>query len=390
MRKFFKNIAVWIMAVVLSFSGSAVGAVPAYAESESMPDITAKYYEAFDITAGQKLIGKRESKKMYPASITKVLFAEVLLDWLQENDRKVSDAAGTVTSKDNENAAAAGLYRSGLKAGEKVTWDDLLHSILYMSGAEACYAAARLSFGSEKKATEKMNEKAEQMGMKSSHFVNITGAHSASHYTTCEDYVNVMQAAWGNATLQKIFSSASYTTPDRKHTFRSPTSRAAAAGGSELIGGKTGTTDAAQHTFAGYARISGHIIVITVGLCPLSIASSNIRDAGSIAKFIRQNFELKKIPEKVSSGGTLYISQTKGQVLMRKGACKTCVRDGSIVMSSGRQEAVIPSTKAPEKKKAEKTIQKKKKENRSRGLADFFLDVFHFVIGLLQSFTMAG
>ena len=80
------------------------------AENE-MPKVSAKYYEAYDITSEQELLGSRENQKMYPASITKVLFAKTLLDRIREEDKTPSDTAGTVTSKDNEKAAAAGLYR---------------------------------------------------------------------------------------------------------------------------------------------------------------------------------------------------------------------------------------------------------------------------------------
>lgn len=381
MKKIIKNTAVWLMVAVLCFSSGS----PVCAEASSMPDITAKYCEAFDITAGQKLFGKSENEKMYPASITKVMFAEVLLDWLNENGRKETSAAGTVTSQDNENAAAAGLYRSGLKANEKVTWSDLLHSILLMSGAEACYAAARLSFGSEKKAAAKMNEKASALGLKKSHFENITGAHSYSHYTTCSDYVKVMQNAWGYDAMQKIFSSPAYTTSDGKHTFRSPTARAAADGGSELIGGKTGTTNMAQHTFAGFAKISEHIIVIIVGLCPLSVSFSNIKDAGAVAKYIRENFELKKIPEKVSAGNSVYAAQSRGQVLMRKGASNVSVKAGKIVMESEGQEAIIPAEKLNEKKKESEVLKNPKtKKIKNKTLPGFASGIFSFIIRKLK------
>ena len=370
---------------------------PSYAsdKAKGAPDkappplsVSAKYYEAFDMNTGQELLGKRENEKMYPASITKVLFSEVLLDHLGENGIKTSAEAGEVISKDNEMAASAGLYRSGLKAGEKVTWDDLLHSIIYMSGAEACYAAVRIAFGTEQKAAEEMNRKASQLGLKSSHFVNVTGNHSTSHYTTCSDFVKVMKAAWENSTLSSIFSSEQYTTSDGRHTFVSPTVRASQNGGADLIGGKTGTTDAAQHTFAGFAKSEDHTIIIIVGLCPLSVPGSNIRDAGAIARYIDDEYVPQKIPETLISDGVTYTPQTKGQVLLPKGPCHTFVRDGAIVLKSNGQEAVIqaaatqnvPGTEAPAKKESKKESKKKtaKKSKKEKG------GIVEIIIGIIK------
>jgi D-alanyl-D-alanine carboxypeptidase len=348
---------------------------PAYASPKDtadqaengMPKVSAKYYEAYDITSEQELLGSRENQKMYPASITKVLFARTLLDRIREEDKTPSDTAGTVTSKDNEKAAAAGLYRSGIRGGEKVTWNDLLHSITYMSGAEACYAAARIAFGNESRAVAEMNRKARSLGMKNSHFVNITGAHRADHYTTCSDFVKVMQDAWGDETLSGIFSAQSYTTSDKKHRFVSPTVRAADSGGSELIGGKTGTTNAAQHTFAGFMNIKNHIVVIIVGLCPLRIPSSNIRDAGTIASFVRNSFTLRNIPEFIEKDGFIYTPQSKGSLLMRNGRCRSFISGGNLVMESGDQKSVIPATrrKAGTKDKDIKASNKSSRRNES-------------------------
>lgn len=366
-----KLIAAVISLLVCVFPAYASPGDTADQAKSEMPEVSAKYYEAYDITSEHKLLGSRENQKMYPASITKVLFARTLLDRIRADDKVSSDTAGTVISRDNEKAAAAGLYRSGLKAGEKVTWDDLLHSIIYMSGAEACYAAARMAFGSESKAVVEMNKKAESLGMKNSHFMNITGAHNANHYTTCNDFVKVMQDAWSDETLSNIFVTPSYITTDKKHKFVSPTVRAAKFGGSELIGGKTGTTNAAQHTFAGFASVKKHIIVIIVGLCPLRVPASNISDAGTIASFVKNNYTLRKIPEYMEKDGTIYTPQSKGSLLMRNGKCRVSVSGGNIVMVSGTQRSVIQATQR--KAETKKSETPKDSDYKSKSALDLLL-----------------
>ena len=356
-----------VLAVILSLSPCLSGA---HAEgtitSTSEPNVTARYYEAYDITSGQEILGKRETEKMYPASITKVLFSEVMLDHLSELGKKTDDIAGKVLSADNEKAARNGLYRSGLKAGETVSYEDLLHSIIYMSGAEACYAAVRLTFGTEAKAAESMNEKAKKLGMTNSHFVNVTGAHSKNHYTTCSDFVKVMQAAWNSPELKQIFSTGSYTTSDRKHTFKSPTSRASSICRGLLIGGKTGTTDAAQHTFAGYAKLKGHDAIIITGLSPLKISHSNLKDASAVSKFITDNYELKNVPSQIKTNGYIYTPRSDTQLIMKKAEATAEVINDSIVIKSGDQQITLAANKTPIKTDNSQSSSTTKKKTKKK------------------------
>lgn len=369
----------WTAAVLAAFLSASLSISGICAESvTSEPNVAAKYYEAYDMTSEQELIGKNEKGKMYPASITKVLFAEVMLERLNEMGKAPDDIAGKVSSADNEKAASNGLYRSGLKDGESVSYEDLLHSIIYMSGAEACYAAVRLTFGNESSAASAMNKKAESLGMSSSHFVNITGAHNQNHYTTCSDFVKVMRNAWNNSTLKNIFTTDSYKTTDGKHTFRSPTSRAASICSGLLIGGKTGTTDPAQHTFAGYANIKGHTVIIITALSPLSISQSNLKDASAVSKFIGDEYELKNIPDSLKSEGYVYTPVTKGQLLMRKGTLTTKVGNESIVMSSGGQTVVLKAKKSVSDTKTE--TKKTKITKRKSGLRAVFEYLRDFLI----------
>lgn len=348
MLKEIKKRTAVLMSVLLSASVCLTGV---YAEgavtSTGEPNVTAKYYEAYDMVSGQEILRKRETEKMYPASITKVLFSEVLLDRISEMGKKTDDIAGKVISADNEKAAKNGLYRSGLTSGEIVSYEDLLHSIIYMSGAEACYAAVRMTFGTEAKAAEKMNEKAKKIGLTNSHFVNVTGLHNSRHYTTCSDFVKVMQTAWNNVTLKEIFSNGSYTTSDRKHTFKSPTSRASSICRNLLIGGKTGTTNAAQHTFAGYAKLKGHDVIIITGLSPLKISQSNLKDASAISKFIRDNYELKNVPKQIKTNGYIYTPRSDVQLIMKNGEATGEVVNDQIVISSGDQKITLKTDRTP-------------------------------------------
>lgn len=373
-----------ILAIFLCiFSVVYAGAVPAYAaDSRSdLSGVAARYYEAYDITSGQELLGKHESEKMYPASITKLLFADVLTKKLKKSGLSLEDTAGKVTAEDNERAVRAGLYRSGLRAGEEVTWSDLLHSIVFMSGAEACYAASRMAFGSEKKAVRQMRVESRSLGMNHSNFLNSTGVHNPRHYTTCADFVKLMSAIWENPELQKIFGEGIYTTSDKQHRFVPPVKRAGKKYEKFLMGGKTGTTDAAHHTFAGYAEIDGHVVVIVVGYCPLTVPHSNISSAAAISEYIQENYDVKDIPAQVEVGDAVYdIKQTEGATyLIRKDAKEDSydIKGDQVTFHYGSQKVTVPIELSQKVRKenystaSDETEAKDDKKNPVIGFVDF-------------------
>ena len=285
LKKFISNILIIFLIVIFVLSM----AFSAHAETvQRISGTYSQYIYSYDLTGQEELFGKNETKKMYPASITKVLAAEAMLE--QKKIKNFNAEATTIKKDDIEKAIKKGLYVSGLTPGEKVTWNDLFHSMLYMSGAEACYALLRVTFdGNEKKAAEKMNEIAKKLAMKNSHFENITGAHAKNHSTTAKDFSKVLIKAWKIPYLHALFTAETYTTSDKKHIFRSPVRRYKTACGQELIGGKTGFTTPAQHTFAGFSRIKGHIIITVTGYAS-GTSQPHMRDAKTINSFISQNF----------------------------------------------------------------------------------------------------
>lgn len=284
-KKFIRNILIAFLVVIFVLSL----AFSAHAETfQRIPKIYSQYSYSYDLTGQEELFGKNETKKMYPASITKVLAAEAMLE--QKNIKNFNAEATVIQESDIRKAVQKGLFVSGLTPGEKVTWNDLFHSMLYMSGAEACYALLRATFnGNEKKAAEKMNEIAKKLKMKSSHFENITGAHAKNHSTTAKDFSKVLIKAWKMPYLHTLFTTETFTTSDKRHLFRSPVRRYKTACGQELIGGKTGFTTPAQHTFAGFSRVKGHIIITVTGYAS-GTSQPHMRDAKTINSFISRNF----------------------------------------------------------------------------------------------------
>lgn len=215
------------------------------------------------------LMQKQNNKKIYPASLTKMMTAIVAIENLKDLQEEVELPSAIFQPLYKENAS-----RAGFLPGEKVPAIDLLYGALLPSGAECCIGLADKIAGSEQNFVKKMNQKAEQLGMNNTHFVNSTGLQNENHYTTVKDLSILLSYALQNKTFREIFTSSRYSTAaTNKHpdgiTFTSTLSQNLedhTLPGGEILGGKTGYTDEAGLCLASLARVNGkEYILVTAG-----------------------------------------------------------------------------------------------------------------------------
>ncbi|MDW8029744.1 MAG: D-alanyl-D-alanine carboxypeptidase family protein [Armatimonadota bacterium] len=156
--------------------------------------IKAKSALLADAETGEVLWQFNPNLKYYPASLTKIMTAVLILeigkleDWVEAP----------------KEAAFTGESSMGLKEGERVKMKDLLEAILVRSANDACVAAAIHLSGSVEKFVNLMNEKAKDLGMTDSHFVNPHGLHDPNHFTTAKDLLILTRYALQNPTFRKI------------------------------------------------------------------------------------------------------------------------------------------------------------------------------------------
>lgn len=215
------------------------------------------------------LLQKQSDKKIYPASLTKMMTAVVTIENLPDLQKKVELSPSIFQPLYNEDAS-----RAGFLPGERVRAIDLLYGALLPSGAECCIGLANEVSGSEQDFAEKMNQKAKQLGMSNTHFTNSTGLQSEDHYTTVKDLSLLLGYALQNKMFRGIFTSSRHTTAaTNKHpdgiTFTSTLSQSLkdqTFSVGEILGGKTGYTDEAGLCLASLARVDGkEYILITAG-----------------------------------------------------------------------------------------------------------------------------
>ena len=140
--------------------------------------------------------------KRYPASTTKILTCIVALEHGDPDELvTVSKKACNLSEKNS---------KMGLKPGEKFTLLDLLYGLMLPSGNDAAIAIAEHLGGSVSGFSDLMNEKAAEIGMKNSHFVNPHGLHHAEHYTTARDMAILSAYAMQNPTFAEIVSTVEH------------------------------------------------------------------------------------------------------------------------------------------------------------------------------------
>ena len=164
---------------------------------------------------GETVWEQAADERLPQASITKVMTAVMILEKYQP------DTIVKITAK----SAAARPTKIGLRAGDRVRLSDLLAAALVHSANDACHALAVWHSGSEEKFAERMNARAEKMGLRDTHFVNACGFDAEGHYSTARDVAVLAEIAMQNRTFRRLVNKQQMVirTVDgkRKFAFRS-------------------------------------------------------------------------------------------------------------------------------------------------------------------------
>jgi len=215
------------------------------------------------------LMQKMSEQKIYPASLTKIMTAIVVIENLSDLQKKIE-----LPNSMFQELYKADASMAGFQPNEKVKAIDLLYGVMLPSGAECCIGLADHIAGSEQEFVAKMNQKAKVLGMSNTHFTNSTGLQDKNHYTTVKDLSKLLSYALQNSTFRDVFTSARYSTAStNKHpngiTFNSTMFKNIenpVISGGKILGGKTGYTDEAGLCLASLAQKDGkEYILITAG-----------------------------------------------------------------------------------------------------------------------------
>ncbi len=171
------------------------------------PDISyAQSALVMDMASGRVLYSKNIDDQVFPASTTKIMTGILALEMgnMADNVTATYDALKTITLEDSH---------MGILIGENLTMEQLVKGMLVYSANDAANVIAIQLAGSIDAFVEIMNQKAQELGMTGTHFVNPCGSHDDNHYTTARDLAILSKYAMKNEAFREIVKMPIYKIP---------------------------------------------------------------------------------------------------------------------------------------------------------------------------------
>lgn len=288
-----KRILTLLLCIVL-ITGTQATLTYAAPEWPSNVSVEAEGAVLMDARSGAVIYGKNLHSVYYPASITKILTALIVIEHCNLDD--------IVTfSHDAIYNVEQGSSSAGLDVGDKMTVRDCLYAMLLKSANEVANALAEHTAGSVQNFAVLMNAKAKELGCQESHFNNPSGLNDPQHYTSAYDMALIAQAAFQNETFVTIDSSLYYDLPPTRHNpdgFRVyPGHRMLKKNAPQyypgVIGGKTGYTMLAGNTLVTCAEKNGMKLITVI----LNGHQTHYSDTKALLDFGFSNFQSVNIAE---------------------------------------------------------------------------------------------
>ena len=202
-----KRITAIVFALILLFSVS----VSAYTITGY--ELTCDAAMLINMDTGEALYTKNHTKILYPASITKLMTAVVMLEHVPD----LENTELVYTREGYNRLAGTGSVAYGMRVGETMNAKDALAALLIASHGDVAYAIAEHVGGTIDRFVEMMNEKAVEMGLANTRYVNPVGLHDDDHYSTAEEICKLAKYAFENEIIREFTSISSYTMRATSH-----------------------------------------------------------------------------------------------------------------------------------------------------------------------------
>lgn len=238
-------------------------------QNREVYEYNSKAVYVYNLTDDRKVTGKNEDEKLPMASLTKMMTVLVGLEKIDDLGALAPVDTESYQRLVGENASMAGFF-----GGEMTTYRDLLYGAMLPSGGEAADSIAINISGSVLGFVGLMNEKAEELELKNTHFQNVDGMDAIGHYSSAKDMAMLLKYALEDGNYRAIFTKKDYLSqPNDNHPeglYMTSTVfdklKDYNQDGFEIIGGKSGTTDKAGLCWATLSVKNGkEYIIITMG-----------------------------------------------------------------------------------------------------------------------------
>ena len=228
------------------------------------PRYTSAAVVVMDADTGLILYGSEHNTQMYPASITKIMTALIVLEHVHDLSERIEFSHNAVFSIPRNSSHIA------MDVGETLTVYQALYGLMLSSANEVSNALAEHVAGTVEAFAGLMNRRALELGASNTYFVNPSGLPATGHVTTAYDMALIMREAVRHLAFVDIIGTRRFDIPptERQSYTRQlrNTNRLIHPGAyfnEWVIGSKTGWTIAAQHTLVTYAQRDGRRLIIS-------------------------------------------------------------------------------------------------------------------------------
>ena len=259
-----------------------------------------------DSSSGKILYEKNSEEKLPMASMTKIMSMLLIMDQISNGNLKFDDKV--LISK---NASGMGGSQVFLQEGETYKVEDLLKCIAVSSANDAVVAMAEKISGSETAFVDAMNEKAQELGLKNTHFANPHGLDNENHYSTAHDMAKIAQELLKHEEILRFTSIYEdyLTKPDGSQVWLVNTNRLVRFYDG-VDGLKTGYTTNAGYCLTATAKKNNMRLISVV--MKSSTADARSKDTATLLTYGFNSYKNNIIYSKNDALGTLNV--TKGKI----------------------------------------------------------------------------
>ena len=265
-----KRITGIITAIIMLITTAVIVPVFCCAEEVSGPDIDTPSAILMEAATGQVIYEKDADTVLAPASITKIMTLILIFEAIEDGSINMEDPV-TVS----EYAASMGGSQVFLEPGEIQSVRTMIKCIAVASANDACVAMAEHISGAENVFVDKMNEKARELGMSNTHFINCCGLDVDGHTSSARDVAVMSRELINNHPQIKEFSSIwmesiTHITRKGEKDFVLTNTNKLMKQYAYATGLKTGSTSKAGCCLSGTANKDGIDLIAVVMAAPTS------------------------------------------------------------------------------------------------------------------------
>lgn len=273
---------------------------------DNFPNLHSRACMVIDRESKQVLAQKNGYTKRPMASTTKIMTCMIVLE-----HAKLTDVVQI-----SKKAGGTGGSRLGLKAGDKVTVNDLLYGLMLRSGNDAAVALAEHIGGSVEEFAKFMNKKAEELGLQNTHFVTPHGLDQEEHYTTAYELAILTDYALKNEKFASIVATKTCQIQINGQPRQIANTNELLGNLNGVNGVKTGFTNGAGRCLVTSTTRNGHQIICVV----LGADTKKIRTSDSIKliEYAFSKYEYINAKEKIEEKFKTWVQEEAPNIEYKK------------------------------------------------------------------------